>query len=399
MIHPLERPAGTRRSRAYFPELESLRGLAILLVFLYHADGILLSGAATAPTTGVAPSLPVALVRAGHTGVSLFFVLSGFLLSLPFLAAMAGEPRVAIGNFYRRRALRILPLYWLVVVAATLLNTLATGSSAPLVAGAAALVFLNTLIDFGPALWPYSIAWWSLATEVQFYLLLPLLGVFGSSPPRRRLGLLLLLFGVLAYAAYLSGHLRAASIGGQMRLNGSVVGRAPLFAAGIAAAALYRSRGEAMRAWLARRPLLARGGADLALAACFIGLAMLLRWTLSLAPGGADSRPAWRLAEALCWSGVILALLLAPLRARAVLVNPVFDRLGRWSYSIFLLHVPLLVVAIFAGRAYVPGALTAWTPGSAAVLAAVALVIVAASALTYRFIERPFLVRKARLAG
>ncbi len=398
MAEQPERPAGTRRSRAYFPELESLRGLAILLVFLFHADGILRSGTVPA-ATGAPLWLPVAFVRAGHTGVSLFFVLSGFLLSLPFLAALAGGPRVSIRDFFRRRALRILPLYWLVVAAAAVINSLTTGSPAPLIAGAGCLVFLNAVIDFGTALWPYSVAWWSLATEVQFYLLLPLLAVLSGSPRRQRLGLLALLLGALAYGAYLTGHLRAGSIAGQIRLNASVFGRAPLFAAGIVAAAVHQRCGEAVRIWFGRRPLLARGGADLGLAACLVALASLLRWTLSLGPGEADTRPTWRLAEAVCWMGVVLALLLAPLRAKGLLVNSVFDRLGRLSYSIFLLHVPLLVIAIFGLRALLPGTFTAWTPGAAAALFAISLAIVGCAALTYRFVEVPFLVRKQRIEG
>lgn len=87
------RPAGIRRSSTYFPELESLRGIAIVLVVVFHADAVMLVPFFN--REGSWPSLPLALVFAGHTGVTLFFVLSAFLLGLPFLkeAGAAGPSR------------------------------------------------------------------------------------------------------------------------------------------------------------------------------------------------------------------------------------------------------------------------------------------------------------------
>src|SRR5262249_43687782 len=81
---------GLRRSSAFIPELESVRGIAVLLVFTFHVDSF-----ARFPYSVVQSTpLSLAFVRAGFTGVDLFFVLSGFLLSLPFLADAAGGRRV-----------------------------------------------------------------------------------------------------------------------------------------------------------------------------------------------------------------------------------------------------------------------------------------------------------------
>jgi len=97
-------PAGVRKSSTYFPEIESLRGIAIALVYFHHIDGFV------APAgTGARESIPFlawAFVTAGHTGVSLFFVLSAFLLSLPFLKEAAGGRHLSRSEFYERRALR-----------------------------------------------------------------------------------------------------------------------------------------------------------------------------------------------------------------------------------------------------------------------------------------------------
>jgi peptidoglycan/LPS O-acetylase OafA/YrhL len=102
-------PAGIRRRSTYFPEVESLRGLAIALVFVFHADRALLFSVRT--RDGAESPLALLYVWAGHTGVTLFFVLSAFLLSLPFLDEAYGGRTVSRRQFYERRALRILPLY------------------------------------------------------------------------------------------------------------------------------------------------------------------------------------------------------------------------------------------------------------------------------------------------
>ena len=166
------RPAGIRRSTAYSPELESLRGLAILLVFLYHADEMIGGGHGYATGNLVSPLR--AFMTAGHTGVTLFFVLSAFLLSRPFLAEARGGKRVRLSNFTVRRALRIMPLYVATVAVAVALSP---HTASAVFGGIQSLVFLNSFTGLVEPLFPYSTVWWSLATEVQFYLLLPLLGI------------------------------------------------------------------------------------------------------------------------------------------------------------------------------------------------------------------------------
>jgi peptidoglycan/LPS O-acetylase OafA/YrhL len=80
-----------------------LRGLAILLVVLYHAG---LFGFV----------LPFEMQRFGWIGVDLFFVLSGYLIGGQLLKAAARGKQLSVATFYRRRALRILPAYLVVVL-------------------------------------------------------------------------------------------------------------------------------------------------------------------------------------------------------------------------------------------------------------------------------------------
>jgi hypothetical protein len=105
-------PAGIRDAAEYSVELDCLRGLAILLVLFFHATGIV------APA-GESHGPWLSFIYSGHTGVTLFFVLSAFLLSRPFLLQARGGRPAGWKHFWERRALRILPLYFCAVAVGT----------------------------------------------------------------------------------------------------------------------------------------------------------------------------------------------------------------------------------------------------------------------------------------
>jgi peptidoglycan/LPS O-acetylase OafA/YrhL len=92
------------------PELDTIRGIAVLLVLFFHGFGFRygLEGLSGLPKLFVAATLP------GWIGVNLFFVLSGFLIAGILLDAKS-KPNY-YKNFYIRRALRILPLYYAVLL-------------------------------------------------------------------------------------------------------------------------------------------------------------------------------------------------------------------------------------------------------------------------------------------
>ena len=157
------------------PELDGLRALAISMVLIWHYLGVPLGG-----QSSVAPVLIF-----GRTGVDLFFVLSGFLITRILLETRAQPGYFAV--FYMRRALRILPPYLMLLAVYFIGLRLApshelfSGSVPP----ASYAIFLQN----------YAMAWlgtygaslmaptWSLAVEEQFYLLFPLLIWF--TPTRR----------------------------------------------------------------------------------------------------------------------------------------------------------------------------------------------------------------------
>jgi peptidoglycan/LPS O-acetylase OafA/YrhL len=387
-----DRPVGVATSTAYLPELESLRGVAILLVLVFHVDSFM-RDPMVPRSSDVAPWL--AFVRAGHTGVSLFFVLSAFLLSLPFFAAAAHGRSINLRRYAARRALRILPLYYAAVVVSAVLSA---REAVDVLRAVPYMLFLNMLVA---PLVPYSSVWWSLATEVQFYVLLPLLGPCLRSRAARWCAVVALALYACAYLAMLGRWLRMPSITAGLWLHMSVFGRGPLFLAGIGAAGLYATYGGALRKRLAANPWAARGGADLLLGSVVATLGILLQWVVRVGPFVAESMPrmAWHVLEGILWSAVLLLVLLAPLRTRPVFCNRWLAALGVLSYSIYIVHVPLVLFALKALAAAGVPDLYSRTPRSAAIGVVLIGACVAISAVTYRLIERPFLVRKEALGA
>ena len=386
---PGDRPVGIRRDTPYSPELESLRGWAILLVFLFHADGAI-TGFDRLGTT-VSPLL--AFMTAGHTGVTLFFILSAFLLARPFLEAASGGPPVRLGHFYRRRILRIMPLYTVAVLFAIFFSR---ENPTALTDGLRALFFLNSFSGTVHSLMPYSAVWWSLATEVQFYLALPILGGLLKSRAGRGIALLVLLAWAAGYAfVVFRGDLIPEST--RFRLGLGLPGRAPAFLVGIGLTWLVARHGERLRSALRRRPWLERGGGDLLLLLVLLGLGLLLQKVTARGFVPAElTMPAWHLAESLLWGLVLLLILLVPLRSLPLISNRPFAILGLLSYSLYLIHEPILFFQLGA-RVQRGLPLASDLPLRIFAIALAFIVCLALSAASYRLIERPFLVRKARI--
>lgn len=347
--------------------------------------------------SGIIASPLTAFVRAGHTGVSLFFILSGFLLSLPFLKEAAGGRRLLFREYFSRRALRILPLYYVAVCVGSVLSAAAPRD---VLRGLPYLVFLNSADGFYTPLLPYSSDWWSLATEVQFYLLLPLLPLCLRSPRLRWVGAAVLLTYFAAYAGFLRGLVRAQTIDGQNHLCLSVFGRGPFFVLGALAAWLFLHYGQQISDRLSRSAWLRRGGADLLLLLTLTALGILLRWAAFAGFWGVEIREfhVWHVAEGIFWTIVLLLLLLAPLHTKPLFSNRALATLGILSYSIYLVHHSLYRLAMDALRAAYPSVFgSGWTLPTIAAVVLLSTLCLLVSALTYRLIERPFLARKARL--
>jgi len=159
------------------PALDGIRGLAIIWVAFHNATGIPL----TLPASRWLHLFPL-LASRGWIGVQLFFALSGFLIT----AGLLDSQRTAhyFRNFYAKRALRILPLYYGVLFALLVVLPWIVAPRAPYSHAQQASLWLFVLN--WTRLPPYGFGhFWSLAVEEQFYLFWPL--VVWRLPPRRLL--------------------------------------------------------------------------------------------------------------------------------------------------------------------------------------------------------------------
>ncbi|MCU1336933.1 MAG: acyltransferase 3 [Bryobacterales bacterium] len=180
------------------PEIDGLRFIAVTSVVLYHLAVFVQAGRA-----GGDPADWMWRIAAhGYRGVNLFYVISGFILGLPFAAHhLQGKPPVKLKSYFLRRLTRLEPPYLLNLLICYAVLVLAPGGDwrelLPRLAASAAYVH-NVWFADQSAINPVA---WTLEVEVQFYCLAPLLaGIFAIRPRRwRRAGLLavILLAGIV----------------------------------------------------------------------------------------------------------------------------------------------------------------------------------------------------------
>lgn len=405
------RAAPAEQRKKEIPELDGVRALAIVLVFWYHA-GIV--DRQIRP-----PSLIKPVSDISFWGVYLFFVLSGFLLFLPYARAIvAYAPWPSARRFYVRRARRILPLYYLILIC-MLGGFIAFGILTDL----SNLVFPFTAMfflfhDMVPSAWHLVEVLdgplWSLAPEWQFYLILPWIalalarfarGGRGATPCRRvALGLIALMcFGlgvrVLAAVAHYAG-----GIGDPLSMSGiagvvftllfGMKGKyLEVFALGMAASLLYVAGVEnrRMSARVQRRVGLA---ASLVAPLCVLVCVAWGLWDGRLSPVRAYDLSIWPSSAAWAVFGafvlglggcaLVVAGLIGPAPVRAVLRWRPLRFVGIISYSVYVWHYPILL--------FVSRALDAHDTGDyvrLVLIAALASLVI--GSLSYWYVERPLL--------
>jgi peptidoglycan/LPS O-acetylase OafA/YrhL len=370
-------PGRHHRARlAYAPGLDGVRALAVTAVVLYHLG-------TTGFTLDHGRSL---LAPGGFLGVDVFFVLSGFLITSLLLAERAETGRISIRTFYVRRARRLLPALYTMLLAVSVAAVFWYHDYAARLKGdlIAALAYVTNwwLIAGGSSYFgagthpPLLTHLWSLALEEQFYLLWPL-ALIGLTYVRRR-GSVIVIVGVTVLASTL---LAAALFSPWQDPSRIYYGTDTRLATPLLGALLA----IAFRPWLWRpgtlRPA-ARAtvtGAGM-LAAIALGVACVLLTDQSpvLYRGGflAIAALAGLLVIAAAHPDVALGRVLgvAPLRW-----------LGERSYAIYLWHWPIFAVTQ-------PGVnLTFGTETVGLVVTTVLRIVLTltAAALSYRFVEKP----------
>lgn len=340
------------------------------------------------------------------SGVDLFFVLSGFLLFLPYARALLqGRSLPSVKRFYKRRALRILPAYW---VCLAILLLLPPPTHAPVRTPLDVLTHILMIHDAFPAFnQDINGPFWTLAVEAQFYLLLPLLAlgvawVVGRSRSLTRL--LGALLGLIALAlllrwvdalvmAGLPARIGSAPLGNALTLAtlGTQGKHLEVFATGMLCAALYVGTVELPRS----RPLvgavgLRRLGNGLLLGALALIALAAPHWALSgvkFAPGVRWDTPTllYPLLTGAGFGALLLAILWGGRAIGRIFAWGPLRFVGLISYSLYIWHLPVLhaQIPLFAGMPLT--------------LRVVFAFVVAY--LSYQLVERPFLRRRNSLVA
>ena len=347
--------------------INGLRGVAIAQVIAQHIlTGMFAPSALTLSMLGVSFSVSP-LVTNGWTGVNLFFILSGFVLFLPYAG---GKRSMHMTNdrlaFYRRRCRRLLPLFFIAVVAAwalALVRGVPTGFGDLL--SVLSLTYIVNADTFGPS---FNIALWSVGVEIAFSAMFPLLVL-----ALRRWGIwrFATIIVVLALVARLAGILHSPALQGPTMNSDTIICRLDEFAIGMVLAERFILGSLPRCAWL--YTILGMMLVGLA----WIGFDLVLRGMLApIARAGLnDVLDAGLVA-------IVIAALTPETKIAYALAWPPLQVVGMMCYSLYLWHWPLLH----------------WLAPDRAVMTQAALITALCafvgvtfilSALTYRFIEFP----------
>ena len=377
----------------YLPGLDGMRAIAVVAVMVYHANTAWLPG--------------------GFLGVEVFFVISGYLITLLLIGEHERTGGVNLGQFWLRRAKRLLPALYVLLILVTVYTAFFREDALGQLRGdvIAALAYVSNWYqiwvgqgytasgDFAPLR-----HLWSLAVEEQFYLVWPLVMVGLMRLGRRRLPeiarwvfLAALLISVSTALLYHDGPIEGCEVTPEAYWQ--IAGRCISKVDALYLNTFSRASGILLGAGLAMiwRPMALRRGPirkngpllDLVALCGFLGLAALT-WTIHLVtPEGAGP---WLFRGGMFMTGIAtLAMIAAVTHPRAItgklLGTSVLLWIGTRSYGLYLYHWP-----VYQGIRRVAGTpLTFWQ----FVLAmAITLPI---TEVSYRFIETP--IRTGRITA
>ncbi|WP_244189459.1 acyltransferase family protein [Streptomyces incarnatus] len=315
-----EARASGAQGRRQLVGLDGLRGLAALYVVLFHCWLYTFPGY---PHSSAPPWLGGLMF--GRLAVVFFLVLSGF--SLAISPARHGWRPGGVGRFLRRRAWRILPPYWAALAMSLIISwSIVPASHSGPPTGTSILVYGLVAQDMFTAPTPNG-AFWSIGVEAELYLLFPLLLLV-----RRRLGAAVLVACVTV--PVIARGLAAANASPVEGDNWLAPHLAPVFAAGLVGAAVVGASDRVQRlpwgwfAVLAALPVLAlgvvRGSVWTVNHYFWIDLAIAPAMAMLLA-AVATGRPA--------------------VLVRLLTTRPV-RRLGGFSYSLYLIHLPIVMTVV-----------------------------------------------------
>ncbi len=360
-------PSRTDAARQW-PAFDGVRAIAVLAVVAFHA---------TYPS----------FIKGGYVGVDVFFVLSGFLITWLLTSEHDQLNAISYPKFYARRALRLFPALAALIVASLILveidhAALIQGGRHETLVGIPFVIFYvgNWNIAFGATLGLLGITW-TLAIEEQYYLLWPLtLSALLKRIDRRRIAALLVAVAlaeeIVRYIAGLSNDIYF-----NLWFDKATVTHSDGLLLGSALALMWTTRAT-WKIW----PTIERRANE-------VGMAGAVLVALAIVIGKPDLHTTYIWETVAAWGTVLLVMSLVALPtgwiSRTLALTPL-QWIGKRSYGMYIWHFPIIILVL------------SWNlPHKHLHFTRFALEIVitfVVTALSYKFIEQPFLRRKARFA-
>jgi peptidoglycan/LPS O-acetylase OafA/YrhL len=359
-------PVGITRT-VYFPGLDALRFYAALAVVVAHIGR---NFAELRTQAAEYPLLNLLFIDA-QTAVSLFFVLSGFLITWLLFKEKARTGTISVRQFYIRRALRIWPLYYLIVVVSLVVLPPLLGpdyffANAP---AHTTILIVFLLANLASPRGPLDHLW-SISLEEQFYLVWPLV------MKRSTLTFLKVTFGIIFLKLVLEPVVAMFNSDAMMQLFWGL--RFECMAIGALGAYLYFHQHTLLR-WI------------------YHPLAQCLVWGVMIFCALVDVP--WTSVNTLLLSVTFITLILNLATNPRPLVQIdhwAFNALGKISYGIYMYHYPLLYVVLYLRK-------SAGIPDGETFNAVLYLIIIGGTLLlayaSYRWFEAPFLRLKERFVN
>ncbi|MGH7737400.1 MAG: acyltransferase family protein [Candidatus Tyrphobacter sp.] len=366
--------SGALSSHTRLAPLDGLRGIAVLLVLWYHVWEI---------SWLPAPARWLQFVpETGFIGVHLFFFLSGFVISYPFVQALVrGESAPPWGHFAWRRFIKIVPSYVLSIAVALAIGYAQTQSTTPgLEAILSHLLFIHTW--FPSTYGSINGVLWTLAVEVEFYLFFPLVWWCFARAPWLTGGAMI---GVaVAWRYALAGccyHTLFPSY------SENLPGYLDIFACGMLCALVYCRYGAIARERAEHfAPLLLLAGitATIALLLGLYGFRTHDQWQAVWQMG----RRQW---FGVAFAAIALGALCSPRFVQRLLANPLLVFFGAVSYNLYLYHQMIARELLWHRIPFYTGDPHADAHWQVTYTIVAVVVSIAEAALVTYIIERPLL--------
>jgi peptidoglycan/LPS O-acetylase OafA/YrhL len=360
-----------RQGRFYHPEIDVLRFCAFFAVFIHHA----LPQTASAYAGQLPPALGSWIASTVYSlgfGVDLFFALSAYLITELLIREYHRSQQIDVRAFYIRRTLRIWPLYFLFLTFALVVAPLLIPWEHMSTAYRIGFTFFGANWAIALHGFPQSVAspLWSVSIEEQFYILWPLVLWFVGIRHIPRIAAIMLITALLTRILAVLGGVTHPGI------YTNTFARLDPMAAGALLAVALRGNSPRLRArWRVLMSMVA-----------VVLVVVLTRYGGVAGPGSLVTYPLVAMAAIL----LICAVLHAEQALPGLLRNRVLVQLGRISYGLYVFHdFALTYVKSLLGHVDSPAKLVMAFGGGL-------LLTMTLAALSYRWIERPFLRLKER---